>query len=48
MTINTDGTYMLGTTLRSEFNLLLEHGIINDAEVRLLIETARAASFLRR
>jgi adenosine deaminase len=48
MTVNTDGTYMLGTTLRSEFNLLLEHGVIHDAEVRLLIETARAASFLRR
>jgi adenosine deaminase len=48
LTINTDGTYLLGTTLRSEFNLLLQHGILSGADARLFIETARAASFLRR
>ena len=46
-TINTDGTYLLGTTLRQEFDLLLDHAIINEAEARRCIETARAATFLR-
>jgi adenosine deaminase len=47
MTINTDGTYLLGTTLRSEFNLLLAEGILTDGDVQRCIETARAATFLR-
>jgi adenosine deaminase len=46
-TINTDGTYLLGTTLRKEFDLLLEAGILNDAEATRCIETARAATFLK-
>jgi adenosine deaminase len=48
LTINTDGTYLLGTTLRNEFNLLLESGALTAADAKLHIETARAASFLRR
>ena len=46
MTINTDGTYLLGTTLRQEFNLLLQNDILTPAETKNAIETARAASFL--
>ncbi|HEY7955503.1 MAG TPA: adenosine deaminase [Polyangia bacterium] len=46
-TINTDGTYLLGTTLRQEFDLLLSSEILTDGEVTRCIETARAASFLR-
>jgi adenosine deaminase len=46
-TINTDGTYLLGTTLRQEFDLLLGAGLLNDAEAARCIETARAATFLR-
>jgi adenosine deaminase len=48
LTINTDGTYMLGTTLRREFDLLLDGGVLSPADARLCIETARAASFLPR
>jgi adenosine deaminase len=48
MTINTDATYMLGTTLRKEFNLLLENDVLSMAQVRSCIETARAASFISR
>ncbi len=46
MTINTDGTYLLGTTLRKEFNLLVGEGIISDGEARQFIANARAASFM--
>jgi len=45
-TINTDGTYLLGTTLRQEFDLLIGAGILSDAEAHACIDTARAASFL--
>jgi adenosine deaminase len=48
LTINTDGTYLLGTTLRREFDLLLDGGFISAADARLCIETARAATFLPR
>jgi adenosine deaminase len=48
LTINTDGTYLLGTTLRREFDLLLEAGALSPADARLCIETARAATFLSR
>lgn len=47
LTINTDGTYLLGTTLRQEFELLFSTGRFNDADGTRCIETARAASFLR-
>jgi adenosine deaminase len=46
-TINTDGPYLLGTTLREEFDLLLRHGVVSAAELRSSLETARAASFIR-
>jgi adenosine deaminase len=48
LTINTDGTYLLGTTLRREFDLLLDGGVLSQADARLCIETARAATFLPR
>jgi adenosine deaminase len=46
VTINTDATYLIGTTLRSEFNLLIGNGVITDAEAARFIETARQASFI--
>ena len=46
-TINTDGTYLLGTTLRQEFELLLAHGILDASDVSACIETARQATFVR-
>jgi adenosine deaminase len=46
-TVNTDGTYLLGTTLRREFDLLLAHNIVTEGEALKCIETARAATFLR-
>jgi adenosine deaminase len=48
LTINTDGTYLLGTTLRKEFELLLSENVLSLGDVRLCIETARAATFLPR
>lgn len=45
-TVNTDGTYLLGTTLRREFDLLLAHNIVSEGEALKCIETARAATFL--
>ncbi|MDB4968134.1 MAG: adenosine deaminase [Myxococcales bacterium] len=48
LTINTDGTYLLGTHLRQEFDLLLDEQIVNDAEVATYIANARAASFIPR
>lgn len=46
-TVNTDGTYLLGTTLRQELDLLLENGILTEGEATRCIETAKAATFLR-
>jgi adenosine deaminase len=48
LTVNTDGTYLLGTTLRKEFDLLLGEEIVSEAEVRTYIGNARAASFIPR
>ena len=48
LTINTDGTYLLGTHLRQEFDLLLEHDIASEGEVRGYIGNARAATFIGR
>jgi len=48
VTINTDGTYLLGTTLRSEFERLISGGVIDDRAAERYVETARAASFLQR
>ncbi len=46
-TINTDGTYLLRTTLRREFELLLAHRVLDAEGARRCIETAREATFLR-
>ena len=46
LTINTDGTYLLGTTLRKEFDLLLGERIVSQSEALAYIANARAASFL--
>jgi adenosine deaminase len=46
-TINTDGTYLLGTTLRREFDLLLAEGILTLPQALDCIETARQATFVR-
>jgi hypothetical protein len=46
-TINTDGTYLLGTTLRREFELLLAHDVLGLDDVPRVIETARQATFIR-
>jgi adenosine deaminase len=48
LTINTDGTYLLGTHLRQEFDLLLEQQIASEAEVQAWIGNARAATFIGR
>jgi adenosine deaminase len=48
LTINTDGTYLLGTHLRQELDLLLEHDIASEAEVHGYIGNARAATFIGR
>jgi adenosine deaminase len=47
VTINTDGTYLLGTTLRQEFDLLLAEGTITPQQAQLCIANAKAASFIR-
>ncbi len=46
LTINTDGTYLLGTTLRKEFGLLMDAQILDEAEALRCIETAQRATFL--
>ncbi len=47
-TINTDGPQMLQTSVVKEYQLLLEHGIFSDDDVRAAIATAYEASFLTR
>ena len=46
-TINTDGTYLLRTTLRHELELLLAHQVFDQSDVLRSIETARQATFVR-
>jgi adenosine deaminase len=48
VTINTDGTYLLGTHLRQEFDLLLAQNIASEKEVHGYIVNARAATFIGR
>jgi adenosine deaminase len=48
LTINTDGTYLLGTTLRKEFDFLLGESIVSEAEAGAYIANAKAATFLPR
>jgi adenosine deaminase len=47
LTVNTDGTYLLRTTLRQEFDFLLGHGLLTLPDVYRCIETAREATFVR-
>ena len=46
LTINTDGPYLLDTDMKREIELLLEHKILDDAEVDQCLRWAREASFL--
>ena len=45
-TLNTDGPYLIGTHLRNEYDLLSRAGLLDAAQAKQCIETARAASFL--
>ncbi len=45
-TINTDGPYLLDTHLRQEYDLLLEAGLLTEAEAQRCIETAKQATFI--
>lgn len=45
-TINTDATYMLGTDLRREVELLVTANILSPQEVRACFQNAESASFL--
>ena len=45
-TVNTDSTYIIGTTLRREFDLLLAHGVLSPADALQAIDTARHATFV--
>ncbi len=45
-TVNTDGTYLCGTNLRREFNLLTESGILTDEEAETCRQLAFEVSFL--
>lgn len=47
-TINTDGTYILGTDLRREVELLVKAGILSGEHVARCFATAAEASFLPR
>jgi adenosine deaminase len=47
ITINTDGPYMLGTSMRDEFKLLLNADIIDHHEANMCIENGVHASFIR-
>lgn len=47
-TINTDATYMLGTDLRREVELLAAAGILNAKDIEQCFRTASEASFLDR
>ena len=46
-TINTDGPEMLGTNLLSEYNQLLEQGILTKEDLLGACQKARAASFIK-
>lgn len=47
-TINTDGTYMLGTDMKREVTMLLDAGILDEAELKRCLARARQASFIGR
>ena len=45
-TINTDGTYLCSTSLRKEFRLMVEAGILSEAEAESCRELAFRSSFI--
>jgi adenosine deaminase len=45
-TVNTDGPYLLGTHLRQEYDLLLNAGLLSEAEALRCIETTKQATFI--
>ncbi|MHB1846396.1 MAG: amidohydrolase family protein [Deltaproteobacteria bacterium] len=46
LTINTDGPYLLDTDMAREVKAVLEHRLMNEAEVETALRVAREASFL--
>jgi adenosine deaminase len=46
ITINTDGPYLLDTDMKTELELLLEHKVMDEAQIDICLATARAASFI--
>jgi len=46
-TINTDGPYLLRTNMKKEVELLLEHKVLTEDEIRQAMKVAREASFIK-
>lgn len=46
-TINTDGPYLLRTNMKKEIELLLEHQVLTEAEIKQAMQVARTASFIK-
>ncbi len=46
LTINTDGPYLLDTDMAREVALVVEHGVLGEAEVEQALAVAREATFL--
>lgn len=46
-TINTDGPYLLRTNMKKEIELLLEHKVLTEADIRQAVQVARQASFIK-
>ncbi|MDZ4229847.1 MAG: adenosine deaminase, partial [Candidatus Veblenbacteria bacterium] len=46
-TINTDGPYLLRTNMKKELELLLEHKVLTEAELKQAMQVAREASFIK-
>lgn len=48
ITINTDGPYLLGTSMREEFLFLQKHDILTPEECAKAVETSRNATFIKK
>lgn len=46
-TINTDGPYLLRTNMRKEIELLLEHDVLTEPQLKEMVHVARKASFIK-
>jgi adenosine deaminase len=46
LTLNTDGPYLLDTDMRTEVELVEQHGIMTEAQVDQALAWAREASFI--